>query len=187
MALLAISLTAFIGLHLIPYFATGLRARVQKRLGVGTYKGVFALLVAFSLVGIVFGWMASEPVLAYQPPVWGIAATQGMSLVGFVLFFASQAPTNIRRLVRHPQMTGLFLWAIGHMLSNSEGRSALLFGGLAAWSIIAIYGANRRDGDWQKPDTQPFAKDVVTVLIGVTAFAGFMYFHEAIIGVSSYP
>lgn len=187
MTLLALSLAAFIGLHLIPYFATGFRERMRERIGVGPYMGLFALLVVISLTGVVFGWLISEPMLVYEPPVWGFHATPLFALVGFVLFFASQAPTNIKRVVRHPQMTGLFLWAVGHLLSNGEDRSLLLFGSLALWSIIAIVGANRRDAIWHKPEKQPFAKDVITVLIGIAAYAGFTYFHEAIIGVRPFP
>lgn len=187
MTLLAVSIAAFIGLHLIPYFATGFRAAAQAKIGDGPYKGVFALLVATSLAGIIFGWMDSEPDYVYTPPSWGMHATPLFALVGFVLFFASNAPTNIKRRIRHPQMTGVFLWSIGHLLSNGEDRSLLLFGSFAIWSVLAIFGANARDSVWIKPDKQPFIKDVITALIGVIAFAAFMYYHKAIIGVRAYP
>lgn len=187
MTLLAIGVSAFIGLHLIPYFATGFRARMQNRIGAGPYKGLFALLVLTSFAGIIMGWRSSEPMLAYEPPTWGFHVTPLFVLAGFILFFASQAPTNIKRIVRHPQMTGTFLWAIGHLLSNGEDRSVLLFGSLAAWSLVAIIGANRRDKIWQKPDKQPWFKDAITVLIGVFVYLVFMYFHEAVIGVRPFP
>lgn len=187
MDLLAFSIAAFIGLHLIPYFAKSFRAGAQSTIGMLPYKGLFALSVAAALVGIILGWMDSEPDFLYAPPAWGMHATPVFVLVGFVLFFASNAPTNIKRGIRHPQMTGVFLWSIGHLLSNGEDRSVLLFGSFAIWAALAILGANARDGVWIKPEKQSFFKDVITVLIGVTAFAAFMYFHETIIGVRAYP
>lgn len=187
MELLAFSIAAFIGLHLIPYFAKNFRAGAQAKIGPGPYKGLFALLVAASLAGIIFGWMESEPGFVYAPPAWGMHATPLFALVGFILFFASNAPTNIKRRIRHPQMTGVFLWSVGHLLANGEDRSLLLFGSFAVWSVLAILGANARDGVWIKPDKQPFLKDVVTILIGIVAVTAFMYFHEAIIGVRAYP
>lgn len=187
MALLATSLTLFIALHLIPYFAIGFRAAMIDRIGKRGYHGLFALAVLVSFIGIIFGWRSAEPALVYDTPSWGFHATPLFVFFGFVLFFASQAPTNIKRLVRHPQMTGTFLWAVGHLLSNGEDRSIVLFGGFALWSVIAILGANRRDGVWLKPEKQTFFKDIITVLIGVTVYLVFMYFHEAIIGVRPFP
>lgn len=187
MTLLALSIAAFIGLHLIPYFAIGFRTGMVNKMGIGPYRGVFALLVLASFAGIIFGWRSAEPSLLFEAPNWAFHVTPIFVLFGFVLFFASQAPTNIKRLIRHPQMTGVFLWSIGHLLSNGEDRSVLLFGAFAAWAVVAIIGANRRDKIWQKPDKQSIIKDMITVLIGVFVFLVFMYFHEGVIGVSPLP
>ena len=46
-------------------------------------------------------------------------------------------PNNVKRLLRHPQLTGVALWGIGHLLANGESRSIILFGGLGAWAIAA--------------------------------------------------
>ncbi len=187
MTLLAISVAAFIALHLIPYFAIGFRTAMVEKISTGGYRGVFALAVLASFAGIILGWRNVEPILVYDAPSWGFHVTPLFVLAGFILFFASQAPTNIRRLLRHPQMTGILLWAAGHLLSNGEDRSVLLFGGFALWSVIAIWGSNKRDAVWIKPEKQPVIKDIITILIGATVFTVFMYFHETVIGVRPFP
>lgn len=187
MTLLIVGVIAFVGLHLIPYFATGFRTGLVEKIGIGGYRGVFALTVLASMAAIIFGWRSTLPEMAFNPPAWGFHVTPLFVLFGFILFFASQAPTNIRRMVRHPQMTGILLWSIGHLLSNGEDRSLVLFGGFALWSVVAIWGANRRDRIWQKPEKQSIIKDLITVFIAIFVFLVFMYFHEAIIGVRPFP
>lgn len=183
MLILVLGIVALIGLHMIPYFAIGFRANMQAKLGAGAYQGLFALAVLASFAVIIFGWRGINPGFAYAPPSWGMHVTPFLTLFAFILFIASNAPTNIRRLIRHPQMTGVFLWATGHLFANGELRSVLLFGGFAVWAVLAIIGANRRDEVWIMPDKQPVFKDVITLVLALVAYGAFMHFHEAIIGV----
>jgi len=187
MTLLIVGVTAFIGLHLIPYFAIGFRTGMVAKMGIGGYRGLFAVAVLASLAGIIFGWRSNTPDMLFVPPSWGFHVTPLFVLFGFILFFASQAPTNIKRYVRHPQMTGILLWSLGHLAANGEDRSIILFGGFALWSVLAIYGANRRDTEWQKPEKQSVIKDIITVTIGLAMYALVVYFHEAVIGVRPMP
>ncbi len=186
MTLLAIGVATTIAFHLIPYYAIGFRDGMIAKLGKGAYRGIFSLFSLGSFAAIVFGWRAADPMLVYDAPLWGMHVTPLFVLVAFILFFSSGAPTNIKRIVRHPQMTGIFIWAIGHLFSNGEDRSLILFGGFAVWATLAIVGANKRDKVWEKPEKQPLFKDIITVSIGAGLFAVFMYFHEAIIGVSPF-
>lgn len=187
MTLLIVGVIVFVGLHLIPYFATGLRTGLVAKIGIGGYRGLFAVAVLASMAGIILGWRGTLPEMAFNPPSWGFHVTPLFVLVGFILFFASQAPTNIKRFVRHPQMTGILLWSVGHLTANGEDRSVILFGGFALWSVLAIWGANQRDKVWQKPDKQPITKDIITVVIGLAIYALAVYFHEAVIGVRPMP
>ncbi len=187
MTLLIVGVVAFVGLHLIPYFATGFRTGLVTKIGIGGYRGFFAVAVLVSMATIIFGWRSTPPEMTFNPPAWGFHVTPLFVLFGFILFFASQAPTNIKRMIRHPQMTGILLWSVGHLAANGEDRSVVLFGGFALWSALAIFGANRRDKIWQKPEKQPILKDVVTVAIGLAVYALAVYFHEAVIGVRPMP
>lgn len=187
MILLTIGVFLWSVVHLFPALGPQGRARMVERLGDGPFRGLFSLLIIVALVLIVVGWRSSLPVFVYIPPVWGREAAGLLVLAGFILFVAARAPTNIKRILRHPQLTGVLAWAVGHLLANGESRSLILFGGLAAWSLVEMIAINRRDGAWQKPDRRPILSDVITVVIGILAFALFLFLHRWIAGVPLIP
>ena len=99
-------------------------------------------------------------------------------------FFASNVPNNIRRVIRHPQLTGVILWSVGHLISNGDSRSLVLFGGIGIWAVIEILLINRRDAEWIKPQPVPFPKNIVLVVIGVVAYLVLVFVHQWLFGVS---
>jgi uncharacterized membrane protein len=187
MLLLTIGVLLWAVAHLFPAMGIQPRERMVARMGAGPYRGAFSLVIILSLILIVVGWRSSVPEFVYIPPVWGREAAGLLVLAGFILFAAARAPTNIKRVLRHPQLAGVLAWSVGHLLANGESRSLILFGGLAAWSIIEMIAINRRDGDWQKPDRRPARTDVITVVIGVVLFAVFLFLHRWIAGVPLIP
>ncbi|WP_417451758.1 NnrU family protein [Kordiimonas sp.] len=187
MAILLLGLALFMLVHFVPVFMTGFRASLMGKLGRNPYRGLFSLLILGSLYLIYLGWTSTAVSLVYTPPMWAFHVTPILVLIGFILFFASQAPTNIRRMVRHPQLMGVAFWAAGHLLANGENRSLLLFGAFLVWAIVSMLGSNRRDGVWVKPPKQSLLKDIVTVVIGAALYVGFIAIHEWLIGVSPMP
>jgi hypothetical protein len=63
----------------------------------------------------------------------------------------------------------------------------VLFGGLSFWAALQIVFINKRDGQWTKPDSVPFLKDIITVLVAIAVFAGLLYLHESLFGVAPIP
>lgn len=188
MTLLVLGLALFFLLHLVPIFAREARGSVISRIGAMPYKGLFALASISSLFLVYKGWTLTDPVLVYEAPRWAFHVAALLVLVGFILFIASNAPTNIRRIIRHPQLTAIILWALGHLMVNGDTRSLLFFGGFFVWSLITILGSNHRDGAWAKPAPVGKVKDVVTVLIGLVLYGVFaVWAHEWLIGVSPIP
>jgi len=157
-------------MHFIPAVAVDFRKNLIAKLGENPYKGIFALLVALSLYLIISGWKAAIPESIYLPPQWGRHATSLLVLISFILFIAPYHATNLKRFLRHPQLTGMAIWGIGHLLANGEGRSIVLFGGLAAWAIIEMLLLNRRDGAWVKPEPVPKKKDMILAIAGFTVY-----------------
>ncbi len=187
MTLLTVGVLLWAAVHLFPAVGAQARTRIVQRLGEGPFRGLFSLLIILSLVLIVVGWRSSLPEYVYIPPAWGREAAGLLVLAGFILFVAARAPTNIKRVLRHPQLTGVLAWAVGHLLANGESRSLILFGGLAAWSLVEMIAINRRDGAWHKPDRRPVVSDAMTVVIGVVVFALFLFLHRWIAGVPLIP
>lgn len=169
--------------HLFKAATPGLRNQVEQKLGKDPYRGLFSLVIVGALVLIVFGWKTAIPQPVYMPPLASGAIISLLVLLGLVLFFASQVAGNIKRFIRHPQMTGTLLWSAAHLLANGDSRSLTLFGGFAIWALLEIVLINRRDGRRQDPGPAAIKYDVIPVVIGAVVFAAVLYFHQTLFGV----
>ena len=162
--------------HWFPALMPAWRAVLLERLG-PKYMGLFALVIVFSLVLMVLGWRSAVPTFVYTPPVWGRHLTMLLILLAVFLFGAAHAPSRIRQYVRHPMLTGVAVWAFGHLLANGDSRSVVLFGGLLVWSVVSIFLINRRDGTWNRPDIPPFSAELKLLGISVVAYAALLFLH----------
>lgn len=170
--------------HLLPAAVPGVRANLVGKFGAGPYKGLFALDIIIALVLIVFGWKAATPAWIYTPPLHNSTIPLAAIVLAVVLVVASSTQNNLKRYLRHPQMTAVLLWGGGHLLLNGDSRSVVLFGGLTLWAALEVIFINKRDGLWQKPDSVPFVKDVITGVIATAVIAALIYFHASLFGVS---
>jgi len=186
MNLLIAGVALWCATHLFPAYAPGPRRALVARLGENAYKGVFALLIVASLALIVMGWKAALPGFVYAPPTWGRHATALLVLIAFILFGASHGHNNIRRALRHPQLTAVIVWGIGHLLANGDTRSVILFGSLTAWALVEILLINRREGARVKPERAPVRKDVIAVVAGVVVYALVAWAHPWLFGVNPF-
>ena len=184
MILLIAGLVLWCGVHLVPAFATGLRRNLINKLGLGRYKGFFALLIITSVILMIFGWRSVEPADIYLPLWWGRDVTYLLVLLMFILFVAAKHKTNIKRILRHPQLTGVMLWSIGHLLANGDNRSLVLFAGIGTWAILEMLLINHRLGKWIRPDPIPVKSDVLTLAIGIVLYGVVLMAHPYLSGVS---
>lgn len=187
MTWLLIGVALWSGLHFIPSLAIGFRGAMIEKLGAKTYKIVFSLGVVASIVVMVLGWRAAGQWDIYKPPAWGRPVGSALVLIAFLLFGLAHAKTNVKRFIRHPQLTGMVVWAVGHLLANGDNRSLALFGGLGLWALIEMPLINRREGAWQKPDPIPLVSEIRPMLIGLIVFAVLFVAHPYLFGVSPLP
>ena len=179
---LVIGVLLWSALHLLPSAGASLRARAVLHLG-QAYQGLFALGILISIGVMVFGWRSTPPTAVYSAPDWGHMATNVLTFIALVLFAASAMATNLKRIIRHPQLTGVAAWALAHLLSNGDARSLVLFGGLGLWAIVVIVFINRRDGAWEKPEPQPMASEWKPLVAGIVTFFVLRLVHPYIAGV----
>ena len=172
--------------HFIPAIAVDFRKKLIDRLGENPYKGIFTVLMVVSIYLIISGWKATLPEFLYVPPAWGKHAASLLVLIAFVLFSASHGQNNIKRFVRHPQLTSVVVWGIAHLLANGESRSIVLFGGLALWAAIDILLINHREGAWEKPGPAPRKKDVIAIVAGFAVYLVFASLHAWLFGFSPF-
>ncbi len=184
MLLLILGLLMWSVVHFIPAVAISGREQLIRRWGEIPYKMVIAVLLLSSVLMMVLGWRAIHPVPVYAPPAWGALATALLMPVTFVLFAAAQFKSNIKRLVRHPQLSALVVWSIAHLLSNGDMRSLLLFSALGMWALAEMLLINRRDGTWVKPEPVSFKFELLTLITGLVGFIVFIFAHSYLFGVS---
>ena len=147
MTLLICGVLLWAAVHFIPSLGANLKTGLVAKLGDGGYKGIFSLSLVAALALIIMGWRSiDEPTYYYFLPAWSRHVGMLLVLIAFFLFAASNRPTRIRRMVRHPQLTGLITWAAAHLLMNGDSRSIVLFGGLGLWALLEIVFINARDG-----------------------------------------
>lgn len=186
MSVLILGVIIWSAAHLFKAVWPARRRQIERRVGARAYRGVFSIIIVGSLILVVIGWRSADPFRVYAAPLSGGPVISLLVLAALILFFASQFPGNVRRLVRHPQMTGTVLWGVAHLLTNGDSRSVVLFGGLTAWALLEVTFINRRDGAWQKPGPAAIKYDIFPIAIGFAAFAALLLLHRTLFGVAAY-
>ena len=184
MFLLCLGLALWMGVHFTTSLAPGWRAQMVGKIGLGPYKGLFSLIIVTSLVLIVVGWRNTAPEPVYAAPAWGRQAALVLMLVALPLFFSGRLPTNVKRVLRHPQLTGVALWALAHLMANGDVRSLVLFLGIGGWALLEMAVVNRRVGAWIKPEPVPRRRDVMVVTVGLVVYGLLLLLHKYIAGVA---
>lgn len=177
MALLILGLLLWSGMHLFKALAPQARTRIVERIGFAPYRVLFALLLVAALVLIILGWRATPPVSLWLPPVGLRHVTHLLMPIAVIGFLSSRLPTDIKQVIRHPQLAGVKLWAFAHLLANGEQRSVILFGGLLAWAVAEMIVINRRDGAWQKPPRVGWGRTLASAAFGLIVTALLIWAH----------
>ena len=183
MKLLIAGLTIWSLVHLIPSMARPLKQQWISQMGENGYKLAFTVLILISLALIVFGWRSSIPATLFVLPAFTRPILMLLVLFAFILFGASNYQTRIKSYVRHPQLTGVALWATAHLLLNGDSRSLILFGWLGVWAILEIILINRREGEWVKPSPPGWARELKGLAISIVIFVVVVIIHPYIAGV----
>jgi uncharacterized membrane protein len=183
MTMLVLGILLFAAVHFIPSLAPGIKADAVKSIGEGGYKGIFSLLLFAAFALIIMGWRSTEPVSVYTTPGALHIFALGLLLLAFCLMVVSSRSSRLKLLVRHPQLTGVALWGISHLLLNGDNRAVVLFGGMTVWSLIEIVAISKRQGVWIKDNTPSWGAEIVTVIIAAITISVVVYLHPWLSGV----
>ncbi len=186
MSWLISGIALFVAVHLSSA-VPGLRPLVRETIGEKAHRGAFAALAVAGFVMIVIGWRSTTPIAVYAPPSWGSTLAFLLMFVAIVLFGASHARTNIKRIVRHPQLSAVALWSVAHLAANGDSRSLLLFGSLGLWALIEMPLIDHRDGEWQRPERASMKNETIGATISVIVFLVLVALHPYYAGVSPLP
>lgn len=167
MTLLILGLILWIGAHLFKRVAPDLRARLGEKPG----KGVVAVALLGALVLIVTGYRGAGQIPVYTPLPGAGHLNNLLMLLAFILYGAGAVKGVIWTRIRHPQLTAVKIWAVGHLLVNGDLASILLFGGMLGWAVAEVVLINRAEGPWVRPASGGWAKDGKGAVIGAVLFA----------------
>jgi len=223
MTMLIAAALFFIGIHIF-ISSTPLRGWLAAHIGERPYQGLFSLLSFAGIGWMIWAYMRAERLELGLPPgtilfIAVLAAIAGLWLAILGIFspnptaldqgklLASPSPARgIVRITRHPFMIGFALWALAHMVLNTDTASLVFFGAffvlasLGPW-LIDTKKAKAHADKWQNfanaTSVIPFAaiaqgrNQFVSSEIGwwrpLTALltvALLMYFHGALFGVA---
>jgi uncharacterized membrane protein len=185
--LLISGLFLFCFVHLFTAFAPQRSDRLRAGLGVNGLKGLVSVGVLAGLVLIVVGWRSATPQWLYAPPPNLRGPALLLIAIGLWLFVVSQRPSVLRRRLRHPQLTGVLLWSVAHLMLNGDSRSLTLFATLALWSVLEIVAINRRDGSYRPPPAPPLLTDIANAIAAALLFLGLAFAHPWLAGVAVIP
>ena len=188
MALLILGLVLFLGVHSVRVFAEGTRTRFIAQRGENAWKGLYAALSIGGFVLLIWGYGLARqaPVVLWAPPTWLRHLAALLTLPAFVLLVASYVPGNaIKARMHHPMVLGVKVWALAHLFVGRTLAAELVFAAFLLWAVLSFRAARARDraaGRVYAPGRA--VPTVVTVVVGVAAWAGFaMWGHAALIGV----
>lgn len=217
------AMLAFVGGHLV-ISVSPLRRAMVGVVGERGFMALFSVYALATLVWAVRGYGAAPDLPLWDAPDWlrwaNLVAT-ALATVLVVLGVTSRNPTMVMQtladpsapgvlaITRHPTMSGVALWAIGHLLVNGHGAALIFFGGLALLALVGPVFQERRKRaklgqDWDRfaavTSHVPFAAilagrarlnlsgaDGVRVAVAAMLFAGFLAGHEALFGISPFP
>lgn len=165
MTMLILGLILFAAVHFVPSLAPQFKSTWHSKLGEGGYKGTFSLLLMLSFGLMIMGWRSAQAEFVYLPPAALRHPGMLLLVIAFFLLVASNRPSRVRQWIRHPQLTGVLVWAAAHLLMNGDSRSVVLFGGMALWSLIEIVAINRREGERVVDPAPPLSTDLVSLVI----------------------
>jgi uncharacterized membrane protein len=185
MLLLIIGLTVFFTVHLIPSFV-GFRQKLIALRGEATYKIGYSCAALVGLILIIAGKMRAEYIPIWDPPNWAYHVIQVTMFFVLVLLPAAYMPTNLKRFMRHPFLTGLALWAFSHLLVNGDLASVFLFGGFGTFALFDIWSSNRR-GAVKAGQKLPIYRDLILVTVGAILYGAIIHLHPYLFGVSAIP
>jgi len=193
MLMLIGGLALFFMVHLIPTLPK-LRLRFVGSIGAGPYSGVFSLLSLLALVLMVWGYGTMQglgrgnPEL-WMPASWAKPATMLLMVPAMILLVAAYVPSRVRRVVRHPMLISVTLWALAHLLANGDLASVLLFGSFLVYGIYDWISVNQRQalGPLGKAQGGPVG-DVAALAGGLALYALMLFWgHQKLTGVPLWP
>ena len=158
------------------------RVAPQMRAGLGDKgRGMVAGALFLSIILMVLGYRSANGAIYWGRETGLIEVTHLLMIFAFYLFAASGAKGAkiwLGTKLRHPMLTGVVAWSVGHLLVNGDTESFVLFGGMGLWALVQMVVINAAEGPWQAPPRAPARKEIIAVVITLVVTAVVVGIHS---------
>ncbi|MEO1601034.1 MAG: NnrU family protein [Pseudomonadota bacterium] len=178
MFLLVLGMALFVLAHGLKIHAPSSRERFVGQMGEMPVRGAAAVAIFASVVLIVLGYQQAPFVNIWTPPAWATHLNNLLMVIAIGVFIAGTFKSHIRHWIRHPQITGVKIWAVAHLLVNGDLASIILFGGMLGWAVAAMIGVNKRDGKGPKPAAGTMKGNLIHAGVTVALVIGVALAHN---------
>ena len=182
-----LGLVMFLGAHTLTT-QRDLRARLIGSMGEGGYKAGYAVVSLMGLALIVWGfshYRAAGMWPVWSPPTALKYLNAALMLPAVILVVAAYIRGRIYTAVKHPMLSGVKLWAFGHLLANGDLGGIILFGSFLGWAVFDQISLKRRTDTGGPPiPVGGITNDLIAVAVGIVAYLALAFaFHPVVIGV----
>ncbi len=190
LAIEILGLVVFLGAHTFVSMR-GRRDALISRLGRGPYLGLFSLVsvVGLLLIGYGFARYRAEGVIPlWYPPAWTRHIVVALMWPASIAIVAAYIPGDIKRVLKHPFLVGVKIWAFAHLCANGDLGGIILFGSVLAWAVYDRISLKRRsDAGAPLIPIGGRRNDVIAIVVGTVLYLalGFL-FHPFVIGVPAF-
>ncbi|MCV2871565.1 NnrU family protein [Defluviimonas sp. WL0050] len=152
--------------HLFKRVAPGARARM----GVMPGKMLVTVLSLAAIGLMVIGYRRAgfEPV--YTPMAGMGHLNNLLMLIAVFLMGVPHSKGIVKSKLRHPMLTGVAVWSVGHLLVNGDVASLVLFGGIGIWAVLSMVLINSQES-WTPPARGRLKSDVIGLAIALVVYA----------------
>ena len=190
LAIEILGLVVFLGAHLFVSMRNE-RAVLISRLGRGPYLGLFTLasIVGVLLIGFGFARYRAEGLIAvWYPPAWTRQIVVAAMWPASIAVVAAYIPGDIKRVLKHPMLVGVKIWAVAHLCANGDLGGMILFGAVLAWAVYDRITLKRRSDPGAPPiPVGGRRNDIIAVVVGTVLYLALgLVFHPIVIGLPAF-
>ncbi len=185
-----LGLVVFLGAHVFVSMR-GRRAALISRIGRGPDLGLFALVsvIGLLLIGYGFARYRAEGIIPlWYSPAWTRHIVVALMWPASIAIVAAYIPGDIKRVLKHPMLVGVKIWAFAHLCANGDVGGIVLFGSVLAWAVYDRISLKQRDDPGAPPIPMGGRRnDIIAIVVGTILYLalGFV-FHPVIVGLPAF-
>ena len=190
LAIEILGLVLFLGAHVFVSMRKQ-RAAAISSIGLGPYRGLFSLVALVGVVLIGYGfarYRAEGLIVLWRPPTWTRQIPVALMWPASIAVVAAYIPGDIKRVLKHPMLVGVKIWAFAHLCANGDLGGIVLFGSVLLWAVYDRITLKRRSDAGAPPIPAGGRRnDVIAIIVGTILYLalGFL-FHPLVVGLPAF-